>query len=191
MENKKTENPEQNELQIQLMTETFLEKNNKKDNFGNNQQENSKQTQNNQSSQTEKVISNIATNDEENIFEVIKEQRIALRDNTIEERIINIKEDRIEEKEEEEFKLEELSNVGTILNIIGAMIFLPFTVMASLIVLGIPLLIANIFAITSNFAYRNGKGSRTKAGILGIFFGFIIGGVLVLAAKDQSVEKEK
>lgn len=119
-----------------------------------------------------------------------EETGISLRENTMEEKTVKPKASKTEEKEEE-FELDGLANAGTILNIIGAALWLPFTIMASLVIIGIPFLIGDIFTITSNLAYRRGKGNRTKAGVLGILFGFIIGGIFVLIAEDQSAKKEK
>lgn len=185
----------------------LLENHIEKINFDKKIEENNKteRTTKPTNSKTQKDIKNEKNNDElkkqvDNDEEILglavleqdtEEKRISLRENTIEEKkVIKEQSEAIEDKEEE-FELDGLANAGTILNIIGAALWLPFTIMASLVIIGIPFLIGDIFTITSNLAYRKGKGSRMKAGILGILFGFLIGGILVLVAKDQSVKKDK
>ncbi len=73
-----------------------------------------------------------------------------------------------------------IGKVGAILNIVFASFALVFSVFLIIFLIGIPLVIGEICAIVWNVKFLKTGNSKTTAGVLGLIFGGLIGGILVL-----------
>ncbi len=81
-------------------------------------------------------------------------------------------------------KIDGVGNAGAILNIVFASIGLFFYIPLSFMIIGIPFAVGAICTIVSNVRFRKGKNNKIAAGVLGLFFSGIIGGILVLVSKN-------
>ncbi|BDV02555.1 MAG: hypothetical protein HPAVJP_4440 [Candidatus Hepatoplasma vulgare] len=86
----------------------------------------------------------------------------------------------IDKKTKNKIEHEALGKAGAIINIIGSF-FLTILFLFSIFL--IPLIIFSIWTIFSNVNYLNGKENKVAAGVLGLIFGFILGGIFVLVSK--------
>ncbi|NQX83379.1 MAG: hypothetical protein HRS50_01530 [Mycoplasmataceae bacterium] len=78
----------------------------------------------------------------------------------------------------------DFGEAGAIVNIVFAAVGIPFWVILSLVFIGIPFLVGAICSIIFNVRFKNGKGNKMTAGVLGLIFSGVIGGVLVLVSQD-------
>lgn len=114
----------------------------------------------------------------------------------LEDLLINSK---LRSKSKSGVKREGLAKAGAIVNIVlsiislvfGAWFFIEFIIMLMIgffaliwLLISIALIIGAIFSIVSNVQYMNGADNKIMAGVLGLIFSGIIGGILVLISED-------
>lgn len=83
-------------------------------------------------------------------------------------------------KNDNKIEHEDLGKAGAIINIIGAILLLIIFLWSIFL---IPLIVFSVWAIISNSNYLGGKNNKISAGVTGLLFSCILGGIFVLVSK--------
>ncbi len=78
-----------------------------------------------------------------------------------------------------------IGKVGAYYTIVICSMLLPILIIFSIILIGIPFLVFDFVTLTLNILFLNGKVSKLLAGIFGVFFAGLIGGILVVVSEEE------
>ena len=110
---------------------------------------------------------------DESLKEELKNRKIEFQEEWLRDDVIKLLKNLDEHKEQnnkQNEELTELARAGAILNIVMGSIFIPFWILLSFFLIGIPFLIGDIFSIVSNVKFKNEKDNKIMAGVLAIIF---------------------
>ena len=95
-----------------------------------------------------------------------------------------------EEENQSYLTNDSVGKAGAVLNIIGSLFFVILGfVFILFFVISIPMLIGSIFSIICNIQFLSGKDNKVEAGVLGLLFSGLLGGILVLVSQRETVNK--
>ncbi|NOQ50496.1 MAG: hypothetical protein GQ557_02365 [Mycoplasmataceae bacterium] len=116
---------------------------------------------------------------------IIKETKSVEETEIIKETFVSSGES--DESDEKETQPDNIGRAGAIVNIVFGALMLPLWILLSIVIIGIPFLVLDVYSIMTNVKYKNGDGieHKTAAAVTGLISSGFIGGILVLVAKIE------